>query len=704
MSTIIELATAQNQEEIKKGIEDILNLIKQDTPENDISPIDKLILTGAYTAQPTDLNINYIWNSDKMGEVMSLIIPDHKQEFADKTTIESIIDDKSTRDIVLSNHGAIDTAMKTYGVKNKFISRIDVVIDMLKSTLCKDYILSDKNVVNNILNNVDDFNKFFEAFKSDEQMQFNIMNSEYPYLKEKLNGNQEIITYWLNYGNDSFLSFKQLFTDLNALKNSTTTNGLQYSYLEFCFILQNIEYYNYLCETDTLDGYVKSEDIRIQSMIWNNPELYTPLLNRDKLQTLVFNNKTACDMIFTSYKLTDEVFERPELYNKVFTSKIACDSLFVSNYATEVVFNSPEFCTTMFNSKLICDSMFSFDLSSEKVFTRKKLYDEVIKTENAYTCMSQSKIACDKVFKLNDACEYIFDTAKVYNTIFASEIAYTSLFDSSLASEIVFSKTNPSNVIFTTENLYIKLFEMLNGYNALFNQSIGSKVAFSKDYICNIIFSDHIIYNNLFSRKVGYTEAFSSTISSNIIFSNETLYNIVFETPAIYDTAFAKTESSNAIVKNINNLLDILFADKTMFTATLKSKIIVKSIVKNATVRTYMMNKNSILQDINVVKQFYKTAKSCLTSKSNTSQDAVSNLNSNCTVANSVVFASLGHWSSTSQKTNLIHPNNKIAKTDGTHYRPGSVTDANVNAVSFTNCTFTESGDAYAAAHVLQSV
>ena len=289
-----------------------------------VDTLDQLILTGAYTASPSVANINWIWNSDRMGKVMCLMLPEQKDSFVGKTTLDSILNDSVTRNIVLNSVGVMDTAMSQYGVKRKFVEKIDVVIDMLKSDISKDYILSDEYAVRDILNNVDDFNKFFSAFKENENMRFNILNSDYPYLREKMNGNQEVLVYYLNYGNnDNFLVFKQLFEDAEALKQATVRNGLQYSYLEFVFVLQNLKYYKSICETGVLDGYIRTTDSRIHALLWQ----------ADNLQSSIFASSSLCDVTFASDYACDKVFASAIAIKELVTSKIAVPKWVKSNTA-----------------------------------------------------------------------------------------------------------------------------------------------------------------------------------------------------------------------------------------------------------------------------------------------------------------------------------------------------------------------------------
>ena len=88
---------------------------------------------------------------------------------------------------------------------------------------------------------------------------------------------------------------------------------------------------------------------------------------------------------------------------------------------------------------------------------------------------------------------------------------------------------------------------------------------------------------------------------------------------------------------------------------------------------------------------------SYFTQKTRTYADWVTSLNSSCTTANSIVFMAWWYYSSTSSYTNMWHPNGVQATSKNTVRRPTSVSASNVNWVSFTNCTFTETSNWYAA-------
>jgi len=88
---------------------------------------------------------------------------------------------------------------------------------------------------------------------------------------------------------------------------------------------------------------------------------------------------------------------------------------------------------------------------------------------------------------------------------------------------------------------------------------------------------------------------------------------------------------------------------------------------------------------------------SYFTQSTRTYQDWVTSLNNSTKVANAIVFMAWWYYSSTSSYTNMWHPNGVQAASKNTVRRPTSVSASNVNWVSFTNCTFTETSDWYAA-------
>ena len=88
---------------------------------------------------------------------------------------------------------------------------------------------------------------------------------------------------------------------------------------------------------------------------------------------------------------------------------------------------------------------------------------------------------------------------------------------------------------------------------------------------------------------------------------------------------------------------------------------------------------------------------SYFTQYTRTYQDWVASLNNSTKVSNAIVFFAWWYWSSTSQYSNMFHSNWVQAVSANTYYRPSSVSATQLSWVSFSNATFTETGDWYAA-------
>lgn len=88
---------------------------------------------------------------------------------------------------------------------------------------------------------------------------------------------------------------------------------------------------------------------------------------------------------------------------------------------------------------------------------------------------------------------------------------------------------------------------------------------------------------------------------------------------------------------------------------------------------------------------------SYFTQYTRTYQDWVTSLNNSTKVSNAIVFFAWWYWSSTSQYSNMFHSNWVQAVSANTYYRPTSVSATQLSWVSFSNATFTETGDWYAA-------
>ena len=172
-----------------------------------------------------------------------------------------------------------------------------------------------------------------------------------------------------------------------------------------------------------------------------------------------------------------------------------------------------------------------------------------------------------------------------------------------------------------------------------------------------------------------------STLSSNtnamIIVNNNTSAKSIYDSATYYNISFV-ANNAQMLNKAIKDSDWIAYFTSSAHNSELQAQV----------VNMY----NTVVNNSSYFTQYTRTY-----------ADWVSSLNSSCTQSNSIVFTACGYWSSTSQKTNVFHANGVLAHSGSENYRPSSVSASNVNCVSFTNCTFTETSDWYAAIAVYRA-
>lgn len=155
------------------------------------------------------------------------------------------------------------------------------------------------------------------------------------------------------------------------------------------------------------------------------------------------------------------------------------------------------------------------------------------------------------------------------------------------------------------------------------------------------------------------------------------------------------------IVVNDATIMNSVAQDSTSMAAIAGSAMALNKVVKSSTAIaqiTSSANNNTLQAQKTTMYNTVTGNSTYFTQYTRTYQDGVTSLNSSCKQANSIVFTACGYWSSaSSQKTNVYHANSVLAHSGSENYRPTSVAANTTNCVSFTNCTFTETGDGYAA-------
>ena len=171
--------------------------------------------------------------------------------------------------------------------------------------------------------------------------------------------------------------------------------------------------------------------------------------------------------------------------------------------------------------------------------------------------------------------------------------------------------------------------------------------------------------------------------------------------------AIAKDSTAMAQIVNDATTMNAIAGSSTAMSAMASSAIALNKITKSSTAIAAITSStnNSRLQ--NVRTTIYNTVtgnSSYFTQKYRGYADGVSSLTNQCTTANCIIMACLGTYSGSGSYSILTHSNWVQAAKYNTPTRPTSVTSSNCNGISFTNCTFTESGDWYAAAAVYQAI
>lgn len=184
-----------------------------------------------------------------------------------------------------------------------------------------------------------------------------------------------------------------------------------------------------------------------------------------------------------------------------------------------------------------------------------------------------------------------------------------------------------------------------------------------------------------------------------------------FDSLCADDTAFnTLSNNSNAMkIVNANEEASAIYDNYDIYNisavATNPAKL--AKCVKNSDWISYFTSSEHNAELQAQVVNLYNTVvnnSSYFTQSVRTYQDWVASLNNSTKVANAIVFMAWWYYSSTSSYTNMWHSNGVQAASKNTVRRPTSVSESNVNWVSFTNCTFTETSDWYAAIAVYTAI
>lgn len=180
-----------------------------------------------------------------------------------------------------------------------------------------------------------------------------------------------------------------------------------------------------------------------------------------------------------------------------------------------------------------------------------------------------------------------------------------------------------------------------------------------------------------------------------------------------YSTFESLCQNSSAIVTLMNNTNAMIIVNnhteaKAIFeqysiyniSVVASNPSMLASCLKNADWVAYFSSSEHNAELQSEKTNLYNTVvnnSSYFTQYTRTYQDWVTSLNNSTKVSNAIVFFAWWYWSSTSQYSNMFHSNWVQAVSANTYYRPSSVSATQLSWVSFSNATFTETGDWYAA-------
>jgi len=230
-------------------------------------------------------------------------------------------------------------------------------------------------------------------------------------------------------------------------------------------------------------------------------------------------------------------------------------------------------------------------------------------------------------------------------------------------------------------------------------------IADNKD-AASLFLNDATILAKILASSVGKDAFFSSEVAWDIILWDQTLMQtIIGSTTYMADivnipVAMQKIADSVDAMEYIltqSSILALVVASGTAINVITKSQIwiwVLTSSSNNTTLQNNVVSLyNLVTGDAARFKQITRTY-----------QDAVANLNSATKTKNCIVFTATGYRSSSSYRTNVYHANGVLAKSAAKTNSPTSVTASNVDVVSFTGCTYTETNNGQAAIAVYQAI
>ena len=212
------------------------------------------------------------------------------------------------------------------------------------------------------------------------------------------------------------------------------------------------------------------------------------------------------------------------------------------------------------------------------------------------------------------------------------------------------------------------------------------------------------------------TKILASSIAKDAFFGSAAAWDNILANNTIMETIIGSSTYMADIVNipvamqkiaDNEKAMEYIATHSTIYALVVASGNAVNEIVKNP-VATEVLTKSS---NNTALESYVTTLYNLVTGDSlrfkqvtRTYQDAVANLNAYTKGKNYIVFTATGYRSSSSYRTNVYHSNGVLAKSAAKNNSPTSVTASNVDVVSFSGCTYTETNNWQAAIAVYQAI
>ena len=212
------------------------------------------------------------------------------------------------------------------------------------------------------------------------------------------------------------------------------------------------------------------------------------------------------------------------------------------------------------------------------------------------------------------------------------------------------------------------------------------------------------------------TKILASSVAKDAFFGSAAAWDNILANNTIMETIIGSSTYMADIVNipvamqkiaNNEKAMEYIATHSTIYALVVASGNAVNEIVKNP-VATEVLTKSS---NNTALESYVTTLYNLVTGDSlrfkqvtRTYQDTVVNLNAYTKGNNYIVFTATGYKSSSSYRTNVYHANGVLAKSAAKSNSPTSVTASNVDVVSFSGCTYTETNNWQAAIAVYQAI